>query len=66
MGMQNTFDFAILMYHRKDQVRYMNNREAYFLNWQKNNPYYKKRISILGDSISTLAGYTKLIFYPAH
>lgn len=28
-----------------------------FLKWQRTNPYYKKQISILGDSISTLEGY---------
>lgn len=31
-----------------------------FLKWQRNNPYYKKQISILGDSISTLDGYNPL------
>lgn len=28
-----------------------------FLKWQRSNPFYKKQISILGDSISTLDGY---------
>lgn len=31
-----------------------------FLKWQRNNPYYQKQISILGDSISTLDGYNPL------
>lgn len=32
-------------------------KQQNFLEWQRNNPYYKKQISILGDSISTLDGY---------
>ncbi len=28
-----------------------------FLSWQRSNPHYKKCISILGDSLSTLEGY---------
>lgn len=28
-----------------------------FLNWQKSNKYYAKQFSVLGDSISTFAGY---------
>lgn len=41
---------------------YNNNMEAFekqrrFLRWQRNNPYYKKQFSVLGDSISTLDGY---------
>lgn len=28
-----------------------------FMQWQCSNPYYRKQFSILGDSISTLAGY---------
>lgn len=31
-----------------------------FLKWQRNNPYYKKQVSILGDSVSTLEGYNPL------
>lgn len=31
-----------------------------FLKWQRNDPYYKKQVSILGDSISTLDGYNPL------
>lgn len=41
---------------------YLNNVAAFgkqlrFLKWQRNNPYYKKQFSVLGDSISTLDGY---------
>lgn len=41
---------------------YNNNAKAFekqlcFLKWQRNNPYYKKQFSVLGDSISTLDGY---------
>lgn len=32
-------------------------KQLHFLKWQKNNPYYKKQFSVLGDSISTLDGY---------
>lgn len=35
-------------------------KQYQFLKWQRNNPYYKKQISILGDSISTLEGYNPL------
>lgn len=35
-------------------------KQVRFLKWQRSNPYYKKRISILGDSISTLEGYNPL------
>lgn len=39
-----------------------NNADSYgkqmrFLSWQRKNPFFKKQISILGDSISTLDGY---------
>lgn len=38
--------------------RVENNHEEFenYLDWKKSNKYYKKRFSILGDSISTLAG----------
>lgn len=32
-------------------------KQQEYLKWQRNNPYYQKKISILGDSISTLEGY---------
>ena len=32
-------------------------KQAEFLKWQRSNPYYKKQISVLGDSISTLDGF---------
>lgn len=32
-------------------------KQRRFLRWQRNNPYYKKQFSVLGDSISTLDGY---------
>lgn len=32
-------------------------KQRRFLKWQRNNPYYKKQFSVLGDSISTLDGY---------
>ncbi len=39
--------------------RFENNPEEFenYLDWKKSNKYYKKHFSILGDSISTLAGY---------
>ena len=39
--------------------RVENNSEEFenYLDWKKSNKYYKKHFSILGDSISTLAGY---------
>ena len=39
--------------------RVENNSEKFenYLDWKKSNKYYKKHFSILGDSISTLAGY---------
>lgn len=39
--------------------RVENNPEEFenYLDWKKSNKYYKKHFSILGDSISTLAGY---------
>lgn len=32
-------------------------KQCKFIRWQYHNKYYKKQFSILGDSISTLAGY---------
>ncbi len=32
-------------------------KNAYYCEWKNKNKYYKKQFSILGDSISTLAGY---------
>lgn len=32
-------------------------KQCKFIKWQYHNKYYGKQFSILGDSISTLAGY---------
>lgn len=42
------------------------NNQPDYIKWKKKNPYYKKKFSILGDSISTLEGYNPIdynVFY---
>lgn len=46
----------------KDSLRFnmpcgCDSADREFDEWQRNNPYFKKQFSILGDSISTLDGY---------
>lgn len=39
------------------RIRYRGSESRAFDAWQKKNPYYGKRFSVLGDSISTLEGF---------
>ncbi len=46
-------------FNRIPQIPYIEEiiEDTRFIEWQKNNAYYGKQFSILGDSISTLEGY---------
>lgn len=39
------------------RIRYRGSESQAFFRWQRQNPYYGKQFSVLGDSISTLEGY---------
>lgn len=55
----------------KDNLRFTmpcgrDSADREFDKWQRNNPYFRKQFSILGDSISTLDGYNPkgyIVFY---